>query len=100
MIEDRRITIGARMLPDPVRRLFWDTDTGTFDPKAFPQYTIERVLEYGDAPSVEWLRTLFSTEAIASAVRNSRQLSPRSANFWALILDLPRSEVRALQDVR
>lgn len=85
------------MLPDPVRRLFWDIDTGTFDPNAFPQYTIERVLEYGDAPAVEWLRSLFSTEAIASALRNSRQLSPRSANFWALILDLPRSEVRALQ---
>ncbi|MBY0492883.1 MAG: hypothetical protein K2Y23_01590 [Cyanobacteria bacterium] len=87
------------MLPDSMRRLFWDIDTRTFDPKAFPRYTIERILEYGDPPAVEWLRSSFPRDAIASAVRTSRRLSPRSATFWALILDLPQSQVRALQQV-
>lgn len=85
------------MLPGAVRRLFWDIDTATFEPAAFPQYTIERVLELGDETAVQWLWAFFSIEAIGTALRNSRQLSARSANYWALILDLPRSEIRALR---
>lgn len=85
------------MLPHAVRRLFWDIDTATFEPTAFPQYTIERILELGDEHAVRWLWSLFPVEAIGAAVRNSRQLSPRSANFWALMLDLPRSEIRVLR---
>lgn len=85
------------MLPVAVRRLFWDIDTATFEPMAFPQYTIERILELGDEHAVRWLWSCFPVEAIAAALRNSRQLSPRSANFWALMLDLPRSEIRALR---
>ena len=85
------------MLPAPFRRLFWDIDTETFEPTAFPQYTIERILELGDEQAVRWLWSLFTAETIATALRNSRQLSPRSANFWALMLDLPRSQVQALR---
>lgn len=86
------------MLPSAVRRLFWDIDTSTFEPTAFPQYTIERILELGDETAVRWLWSRFTPEIISAAVRNSRQLSPRSANFWALMLDLPRSEVRSLRE--
>lgn len=85
------------MLPATVRSLFWDIDTATFNPEAFPQYTIERVLELGDERAVEWLHGVFPPETIAATLRASRRLSRRSANFWALVMEVPREEVRALQ---
>lgn len=84
------------MVPEPVNRLFWDVDPATFDPAAFPHYTIERVLELGDESAVAWLRSLFTPAVLAAVLRSSRRLSPRSANFWALVLRVPRDQVRAL----
>jgi hypothetical protein len=87
------------MVPAALTSLFWDVDTSTFDPTAYPQYTIERVLELGDEIAVTWLRALFDAEMIRDVLRRSRRLSPRSANFWALVLEVlevPKDEVRAL----
>ena len=36
------------MIPKDLSLLFWDTNLADFDPAAYPFYTIERVLEYGD----------------------------------------------------
>lgn len=85
------------MLPETVRSLFWDVDVTTFDPAAYPDYTIERVLELGDEAAFEWLRSMFDVDTIAGTLRRSRRLSPRSANFWALLLGVPRQEVSALR---
>lgn len=88
------------MLPHAVRRLFWDVDITTFDPAAFPVYTIERVLELGDDEAVNWLRQTFDDGTITNVLRGSRRLTPRSANFWALIFDVPSTEIRSLQPLR
>jgi hypothetical protein len=85
------------MMPESARRLFWDIDTATFAPEAFPQYTIERVLELGDEHAWRWLRGLFGAEAISAALRDSRRLSRRSANFWGLVLGVPRDQIRTLR---
>lgn len=85
------------MLQESFRPLFWDVDLTTFNPAEFPQYTIERVLELGNEDAVAWLRRTFSQDLIVTALRASRQLSPRSANFWALIMDVPREQVHALR---
>jgi hypothetical protein len=88
------------MLPEAVRPLFWDVDTDRFDAIQYPQYTIERVLEYGDQVAVGWLWALFGGDRIASVLTRSRRLSRRSANFWALVLEVPRDQVRSLQPRR
>ena len=85
------------MVPAVVRKLFWDIDADAFDPAAFPQYTIERVLELGDDKAVRWLREVFTKDTIIDVLRRSRRLTPRSANFWALVFDVPRQDVRVLQ---
>lgn len=85
------------MIPQKLRALFWDVKWPVFDPAAFPDYTIARILEYGDHDAVAWLRKAFSEEEIKRVISNERRLSPRSANFWALAYGIPSDEVAALK---
>ena len=84
------------MIPNQLRPLFWDINVGTFDPAAYPDYTIFRVLELGDEAAVAWLRETFSEDEIRRVLRTERRLSPKSANFWALIYGIPADQVAAL----
>jgi hypothetical protein len=79
-----------------VRPLFWDTNVDEFDPRRHPVYTIERVLEHGDEEDVVWLLRQFTTTQIEDVLRTNRRLSPRSANFWALVFHVPARSVAAL----
>jgi hypothetical protein len=85
------------MIPQDLATLFWDTDLTDFDPLAFPTYTICRVLEYGDTEAVAWLRETFTAAQIKEVIRIERRLSPRSANFWALVYGIDREQVAALK---
>lgn len=85
------------MVPKELLSLFWDVDSATFDPAAYPDYTIFRVLEYGDVDAVEWLRGLFPEDQIRRALRLERRLSPKSATVWALVYRIPTGEIAALR---
>lgn len=85
------------MIPQHLRALFWDTNLDSFNPTTFPQYTIARVLEYGDDKAVAWLKETFSEARISEVVRTERRLSRRSANFWALVYRIPSDQVAALK---
>ena len=85
------------MVPQHVRSLFWDTNLERLDPTAYPVYTIERVLEYGDEAAVAWLRRTVTHEQILDVLRTDRHLTPLSANFWALLFGVPAQEVAALR---
>jgi len=84
------------MLPPELSPLFWDVNKERFDPAAFPDYTILRVLELGDERAVAWLRGLFSEGEIVRVLRTERRLSRKSANFWALVYRVPGEDVAAL----
>ena len=84
------------MIPSDLKPLFWDTNLDTFIPEAYPDYTIFRVLELGDELAVGWLRETFSEEEIRRVLKSERRLSAKSANFWALVYEVPSREVAAL----
>jgi len=84
------------MIPKSLQPLFWDTDVDAFDPLDYPDYTIFRVLEYGDDGAIRWLREIFSEAEIRRVLRTEGRLSPKSATFWALVYDIPEAEVAAL----
>lgn len=85
------------VIPQHLRSLFWDVDLDRFDPVAHPRYTIERVLEHGEEEDVAWLTRTFLRHQIQVVLRSDHRLSPRSANFWALVFEVPAHEVAALQ---
>ena len=84
------------MIPNQLRTLFWDIDIASFNPSDYPDYTIFRVLEFGDDDAIAWLRETFSEEEIRRVLRTERRLSPKSANFWALVYRIPAGQVAAL----
>ncbi|MGI0085553.1 MAG: DUF6922 domain-containing protein [Nitrososphaerales archaeon] len=88
------------MIPNNLRSLFWDVSLEAFDPTSFPEYTVARILEYGDKEAVAWLRETFTEEAIKRVILGERRLSPRTANFWALAYGIPSQEVAALKAAR
>ena len=87
------------MIPNNLIPYFWDIETQGFDPAAYPEYSIARILELGDEESVAWMKATFAEGQIQEVVRNERRLSPKSANFWALVYDIPRQDVAALASV-
>ena len=88
------------MVPAELRTLFWDVDLNSFDPAAYPDYTIGRVLELGDDSAVAWMRGVFAESEIRRVLESERRLSRKSANFWALVYGIPRDRVAALAGER
>jgi hypothetical protein len=85
------------MIPQYLRSYFWDIETQSFDPQDHPEYTIERILELGDSKAVAWLQEQFSEDQIKDVIRNNRVLTPRSANYWALVYGIPAQDVTTLR---
>ena len=88
------------MIPSHLQTIFWDADLASFRPEAYPEYTIFRVLEYGDYPAVKWLRQSFSESEIRRVLCAEGRLSRKSANFWALVYGVPFQDVAALNPSR
>lgn len=82
------------ILPPFLKRYFWEVDLATIRLPEHDVYLIERLLEYGDDQAIHWLKESFPPETIATVVRKSRVLSSNTANLWALVLNIPRDEIR------
>ncbi|MDD5542728.1 MAG: hypothetical protein PHX83_06100 [Acidobacteriia bacterium] len=85
------------MIPQHLHSLFWDVNPDTFNPAAHPDYSIARVLEFGDERAIGWMREAFPEAEIKRVIRTERRLSRKSANFWALVYKISSDEVAALQ---
>ena len=85
------------MLPPYVKKYFWEVDTKKLDPKKRPEYVIARILEYGDMTAVRWMLKTFDKRALIDALKNSREFSSKTANFWGAILGVPKNEILCLK---
>ena len=86
-----------RRLPRRLDKFFWDVYPGRIDLDQHSEYVIARLLEHGDLGAIQWVMKSYSKEEIANVVKQSRQLSRKTANFWRLRLAIPRSTVYALK---
>ena len=68
--------------------LFWDTDPEQLDPERHRAYIIERVLEHGNDKDAEWMLRRYARPVIVEVVKKSRRLSPKSKNYWGIMLGL------------
>ena len=84
-----RFYIYKCMIPSNLQALFWDANLDTFQPEAYPDYTIFRVLEYGDEEAVRWMRQTFSEAEIRRVLGTEHRLTRKSANYWALVYEIP-----------
>ncbi|MEA3417349.1 MAG: hypothetical protein U9R02_14615 [Thermodesulfobacteriota bacterium] len=79
------------------RRYFWDK--GPLNPKRDEYIIIERVLEFGTEDEVDVIYNYYGIKAIKSVVKESRELSPRTVNYFTLFFGLSRQETRCFSDV-
>jgi hypothetical protein len=69
-------------LPAGVNGLFWDIDPRTLDLRRNARFIIGRVLDYGDAAAVNWLRRNYSEDEIRSVVAQARGLAHKTLAYW------------------
>ena len=79
------------------RRYFWDK--GPLNYKRDKYIIIERVLEFGTEDEVDVIQNYYGVEAVKAVVRESRELSPRTVNYFSLLFSLSREETRCFSDV-
>jgi len=92
------------IIPSYLRKYFWDVKIESLSkkgnstlPAGRQAFIIERILQYGDRRAVNWLSNNFGLKDIKEVASKSRRLSPKSANYWALILGLDKRGVKCLQ---
>ena len=84
-------------IPSQIEPLFWDIDFSKLDASKSPQFIIKRVLDRGNTTDVGWILNNFSKTEIIETISISRDLSQKTANFWADIYNLNKSNVICLQ---
>jgi hypothetical protein len=69
-------------LPLGVRELLWDVDPTVVDVRRHAHFIVRRVLDYGDARDLDWLRRTYTDDEIRSVVRARRGLARKTLVFW------------------
>lgn len=86
-----------KKLPLALKKYFWDVEFQKINFEDRKIYILKRILEYGDEHAVAWMWKNFKKRDIKNALSNFRGYSLKTANFWALILDIPRKDVLCLK---
>ncbi|MEO0184335.1 MAG: hypothetical protein ABIL22_07760 [candidate division WOR-3 bacterium] len=84
-------------IPKFLKGYFWEVNSKDIDLKKHRIYILKRIMEYGDEKAVAWLLKNFKKSEIANVLINCRGFSLKSANYWALVLNLPPGKVRCLK---
>lgn len=79
------------------RRYFWDKGPLNINRNKF--IIIERILEFGTESEVDTILGYYGLEAVKQVVKESRELSSKTVNYFSLIFAIPRAETRCFSDV-
>jgi hypothetical protein len=84
------IELAANGLPQSSEWLFPEYDFAQMNPEEYAGVIIERILDRGSWPEINWLFDFYGEERIAAWVRRHgfRLLSPRSFALWRLNLNV------------
>ena len=86
-----------KKLPVFLQSFFWDVEFSKIDPKENRVYILKRILEFGDEQAVSWMWENFNKQEIKDVLLHGRGFTKKSANFWALILDVPKEKILCLK---
>ncbi len=77
--------------------LFWDVDPKNIDTKKHSRYIIGRILEFGDNNDIKWMFKNYKTSLIKQVLSQKKDLSPKSANYWAIMLKVSKNKILCLK---
>lgn len=71
-------------LPKEFKKYFWDVDFKKLSFKKYPEFILMRVMKYGNLFALRWLLKV-PKELILKVVRESRELDPKTRNYWQIV---------------
>ena len=86
-----------KKLPGFLEKYFWEVNFEKIDLEKRRVYVLKRILEYGDEKAVSWMWKNFTESEIKNVLYNYRDLSLKSANFWAVIVNVKKEDVKCLK---
>lgn len=87
----------GKQLPEFLRSYFWDVDFDKLEVEKHAFLVIKRVLDRGSLRDIRWLVKTYRQEKIGGVVLKTKDLARPTANFWADLLSLDKSQVQCLQ---
>lgn len=70
-----------KKLPKEFKKYFWDVDFKKISFKKYYGFVLERVMQLGDTEALRWLLNIPKKD-ILSVVSRSREIDPKTRNFW------------------
>lgn len=80
-----------------MKKYFWEIDFEKLDAEEKGRYVIARLLERGDEEALRWMFQTYPKSIVKDVLKKTRVLSRVGANYWALVLGIPKSQVLCLQ---
>lgn len=84
-------------LPIFLKEYFWDVDFNALDFKKSKVFILKRVIDRGDTKALNWIRQNYTNQEIKRLLLSTRDISPKTANFWADYLKIDHKKVLCLQ---
>lgn len=75
-------------IPEEFRKYFWDVAFDDLSLEKYPRFIAERILNYGDLKGIKWLLAVIDKDFIRSVIMSSRNLNPKTKNYWQLMLSI------------
>lgn len=99
MISKKKTQVPPRQtrLPEFLRPHFWDVNFDHLNFKKSRTFILKRVLDRGDIKALHWIRQNYTNQEIKDLLLTTRDLSTKTANFWAEMLEVPKEKVKCLQ---
>ncbi|MDO8573381.1 MAG: hypothetical protein Q7R77_01385 [Candidatus Daviesbacteria bacterium] len=85
-----------RKLPVFLKQYFWDVDFNKLE-RTSKTFILKRILDRGDDKALKWLLKHYTKDDIQKLLLTTRDLSAKTANFWADLLNIDKRKVVCLQ---
>jgi len=86
---------GAK-LPESFRGYFWDVDFHSLTLENAPTFILKRLLDRGDTDAIVWMGQHYTRADIKKLLLFTRDLSQKTASFWADVVELDHKKVPCL----
>lgn len=90
-------TKNSTPLPEFLHQYFWDVKFEDMKIEDNPRFILKRVIDRGDTRALKWALSIFTVNDIKDIITSSRDISRKTANFWADILNIDPKNVPSLQ---
>lgn len=86
-----------KKLPFFLKQYFWDVDFEKLELETSKTFILKRVLDRGNDKALKWLLKHYTKNDIRELLLTTRDLSAKTANFWADLLNIDKRKVVCLQ---